>query len=247
MTSQEQSPGPVVLYQHDHPPVRNVLSEHGQKLTLGQRVADRLAAGVGSWPFILVQCSLLLLWIAANIYLAVLVKTHAGSPGSFDPYPFILLNLVLSFQAAFTGPVVMMSQNRASERDRLMAQHDYEINCTSERELQVVMDHLAHQDWLLADAVRRLEAMQTPSAGQSPADKIDEILKRMDGNDRRNLSLTNAAPDEQMSMKEESPAPAPADGGGAGSGGDVLPAGRASALRGGGTARSRSAACRRSG
>jgi uncharacterized membrane protein len=200
MTSQEPSQGPVARYRHDHPPVRNVLSEHQQKMSLGERVADRLAAGVGSWPFILVQSGLLMLWIAANIYLAVKMKTQPGFLRSWDPYPFILLNLVLSFQAAYTGPVVLMSQNRASERDRLMAQHDYEVNCTSERELQVVMDHLAHQDWLLLDAVQRLEAMQTPLSEQPMVDKIDEILKRMETNDRRLLALMDSVCGQQFEI-----------------------------------------------
>ena len=69
MSSQEEMLGPVALYRHDHPPVRNVLSEHEQKMTLGQRVADRVTAAVGSWPFILIQSGLLALWIALNVYL----------------------------------------------------------------------------------------------------------------------------------------------------------------------------------
>ncbi|MCC2669196.1 MAG: hypothetical protein K0Q72_1667 [Armatimonadetes bacterium] len=193
----QESPGPVVLYQHDHPPVRNVLAEHQEQMSLGQRIADRLAAGVGSWAFILIQSTLLLLWIAANTYLAVMIKTHPGFLKSWDPYPFILLNLVLSFQAAYTGPVVMMSQNRASERDRLMAQHDYEINCKSERELRIVMDHLAHQDRLLMDAVQRLEAMHVTAPQQPALEKIDEILRRMDANDRRVLTLMERLLDQR--------------------------------------------------
>jgi uncharacterized membrane protein len=92
--------------------------------TLGERVADTVAARVGSWPFIIVQSVLLAGWILAN---AILIRDWLrGKP--FDPYPFILLNLVLSFQAAYTGPVVMMSQNRQSARDRDEAEHDYEVN-----------------------------------------------------------------------------------------------------------------------
>jgi uncharacterized membrane protein len=197
MASSEPTPSPVASYRHDHPPVRNVVSEHLAKLSLGQRIADRLAAAVGSWPFILVQSCLLLLWIAANLYLAVMMKTHPNFQKSWDPYPFILLNLVLSFQAAYTGPVVMMSQNRASERDRLIAQHDYEINCTSERELRVVMDHLAHQDRLLMDAVERLETIQNPLSARATLDKIEELLKRMEAGDRQALArMTQCARSE---------------------------------------------------
>ncbi len=193
MIQTQQQSGPVSRYRHDHPPVRNPLTKHQQEASTGQRIADRLAAGVGSWPFILVQSSLLVIWIAANVYLAWKIKTQPGFLQSWDPYPFILLNLVLSFQAAYTGPVVLMSQNRASERDRLMAQHDYEINCTSERELRVVMDHLAHQDQLLLDAVQRLEALLTPLSEQATGKRIDEVVKRLDVNDRQLLALMGSA------------------------------------------------------
>ncbi len=134
-------PGPAALYSHDHPPILNVNEAHVTKRTLGQRVADMVATLVGSWPFILVQSFILLCWIAGNIYLAMHYKDKA-----FDPFPFILLNLVLSFQAAYTGPIVMMSQNRQSEKDRLMAEADYQTNVKAEEELCVVMQHLSHQD-----------------------------------------------------------------------------------------------------
>src|SRR5258708_10471022 len=94
--------------------------------TVGQRVADRVATAVGSWPFIIIQSFLLIVWMAVNAYLMLMATTHPSFFKAWDPYPFILLNLVLSFQAAYTGPVVMMSQNRQSERDRLAAESDYE-------------------------------------------------------------------------------------------------------------------------
>jgi uncharacterized membrane protein len=96
---------------------------YGQR-TLGERVADGVAASVGSWPFIISQSIALAAWILAN---GVLIAAWLGGK-PFDPYPFILLNLVLSFQAAYTGPVVMMSQNRQAAKDRDAAEHDYEIN-----------------------------------------------------------------------------------------------------------------------
>jgi uncharacterized membrane protein len=96
----------------------------GARRTFGERVADRIAAGVGSWPFIITQSVLLAAWILANGLL--IMAWLGGKP--FDPYPFILLNLVLSFQAAYTGPVVLMSQNRQAAKDRDEAEHDYEIN-----------------------------------------------------------------------------------------------------------------------
>jgi uncharacterized membrane protein len=96
----------------------------GAGRTPGERLADIVANRVGSWPFIATQSVLLLGWIVAN---AVLIGDWLGGE-PFDPYPFILLNLVLSFQAAYTGPVVMMSQNRQATKDRDEAEHDYEVN-----------------------------------------------------------------------------------------------------------------------
>jgi uncharacterized membrane protein len=97
---------------------------HYEHRTLGERVADGVTAGVGSWPFIITQTTLLAAWIVVNGL--IIGNWVAGKP--FDPFPFILLNLVLSFQAAYTGPVVMMSQNRQAAKDRDEAEHDYHIN-----------------------------------------------------------------------------------------------------------------------
>jgi uncharacterized membrane protein len=106
---------------HRHPVnIRHV----GAERTLGERVADGVAGSVGSWPFIITQSLLLAAWLLAN---AFLIRDWLGGK-PFDPYPFILLNLVLSFQAAYTGPVVMMSQNRQTAKDRDEAEHDYEVN-----------------------------------------------------------------------------------------------------------------------
>ena len=106
---------------HQHPVnIRHL----GAQRTMGERVADGVAGSVGSWPFIITQSLLLGAWIVAN---AFLIRDWVGGR-PFDPYPFILLNLVLSFQAAYTGPVVMMSQNRQAAKDRDEAEHDYKIN-----------------------------------------------------------------------------------------------------------------------
>ena len=181
--------GPCASYQHDHPPVRNVIAEHEEQLALGQRVADRVALMVGSWPFILIQSGIFLIWVAVNFYLVVAAMRQPGSLKAWDPYPFILLNLVLSFQAAYTGPVVMMSQNRQTEKDRLMAQHDYEINLKAEEELEVVMDHLEHQDRLILDAIARLEALLVTPPVREIAGKLEEVLKRVEQNDQRVIAL----------------------------------------------------------
>lgn len=112
-------------FPHRAHPLRSPVNvRHEHRRTPGERIADAVAARVGSWPFIVVQSVLLAAWIVANGL--VLGRWVAGKP--FDPYPFILLNLVLSFQAAYTGPVVMMSQNRQAARDRDAAEHDYDVN-----------------------------------------------------------------------------------------------------------------------
>jgi len=102
-------------------------------LTLGERLSDRVATVVGSWPFVVTQSVLLALWLALNITAWV---RH------WDPYPFILLNLMLSFQAAYTAPVIMMSQNRQAAIDRLDAHHDYEVNMKAELEIELLHDKL---------------------------------------------------------------------------------------------------------
>lgn len=177
--------GPCAEYKHDHPPVRNVIAEHEEQLSFGQRIADRVALMVGSWPFIVTQSGIFLIWICINFYLVFSEIRQPGMLKAWDPYPFILLNLVLSFQAAYTGPVVMMSQNRQSEKDRLMALHDYEINQKAEQEVEVVMDHLEHQDRLILDAIARLEALQVTPPVKEVADRLEEVLKRVEQNDRR--------------------------------------------------------------
>ncbi len=106
----------------------NVL--HEKRLTYGQRTADGLARVAGSWAFILVFLGLLVTWVALNS--ALLIFRH------FDPYPFILLNLVLSCLAAMQAPVIMMSQNRQAAKDRLHADLDYEVNLKVEREIAML-------------------------------------------------------------------------------------------------------------
>ena len=150
--------GPAARYKHQHPPVTNVNDVDDGQLTRGQRIADKVATVVGGWPFIICQSCLLVVWMAANVYLVIHFHDEKKA---FDPYPFILLNLVLSFQAAYTGPIVMMSQNRQNEKDRLMAQHDYDCNKTAEEEIRVLMEHLAHQDELMADIRSRLVSLQS--------------------------------------------------------------------------------------
>jgi uncharacterized membrane protein len=152
----EYPESPLKYYKHDHPPIIDLNEFESTKLKTSQRIADKVAAVVGSWPFIIIQSILLVIWIAMNVYLAV----HQSSLKAFDPYPFILLNLALSFQAAYTGPIVMMSQNRQSEKDRLMAQNDFHCNQTAEEEIRLLMEHLKHQDKIMASMMKMIEGLE---------------------------------------------------------------------------------------
>jgi uncharacterized membrane protein len=104
-----------------------------QPLSLGDRVSDQVAAVMGSWRFIIIQSIILAFWVLLNV---VAVVKH------WDPYPFILLNLMLSFQAAYAAPIIMMSQNRQAAIDRIEAKHDYEVNQKAELEIELVQDKL---------------------------------------------------------------------------------------------------------
>jgi CRP/FNR family cyclic AMP-dependent transcriptional regulator len=108
---------------------RNVLQEEEEHLTFGQRIADRVASFGGSWPFIILFSGIMMVWIGIN------VARMAG----FDPYPFILLNLVLSTLAALQAPIIMMSQNRQSSKDKLLAENDYQVNLKAEMEIAALM------------------------------------------------------------------------------------------------------------
>jgi uncharacterized membrane protein len=124
---------------------RNVAHEFEEQLTAGQRVADRVAEIIGSWRFIIIQSTLLALWIALNI---------AAYIYHWDPYPFILLNLALSFQAAYSAPIIMMSQNRQSEKDHQQAKNDYEVNLKAELEIMQLHEKFNElRDFLWVDLV----------------------------------------------------------------------------------------------
>jgi len=121
--------------------------------SFGERVSDRVAAVVGSWRFIIIQSVLLVVWLALNI---IAWTEH------WDPYPFILLNLVLSFQAAYTAPIIMMSQNRQAAIDRGAAEHDYDVNVKAELEIELLhqkLDLLREKEIAeLIQIIGRLEA-----------------------------------------------------------------------------------------
>jgi uncharacterized membrane protein len=127
------------------PKRKNWHAEHRAKLTTGQRIADAVATTMGSWNFIIVQSVILAIWIVLNMI---------AWANRWDPYPFILLNLALSFQAAYAAPFIMISQNRQAERDRHQAEEDYRTNVEAEQRIE--------------DLQRRLAAIEV--------DKLDRII-----------------------------------------------------------------------
>ena len=123
-------------------------------LTVGQRIADTVAATMGSWTFIIIQSVILLIWIILNVTAYV---------QQWDPYPFILLNLALSFQAAYAAPFIMMSQNRQQDIDRKAAENDFQVNIKAELEIELLhhkIDQLREEEVLsLTKAVSELTAL----------------------------------------------------------------------------------------
>jgi len=140
LTSLEQE---VVHSLREHETLaKDIETEFEQEWTFGERMADRIATFGGSWTFLILFGAFLALWIGVNSYVLY------GRP--VDPYPFILLNLVLSCLAAIQAPIIMMSQNRQEAKDRLRSQHDYQINLKAEleiRHLHEKVDHLLSHQW----------------------------------------------------------------------------------------------------
>ena len=142
---------------------RNINVEMEENLTIGQRIADRVASFGGSWTFIIIYVAFLVAWMGFNTF--VLIHYGHGENGAqFDPYPYILLNLMLSMTAALQAPIIMMSQNRAAEKDRLAAEQDFKVNLKSELMLEelvrkqrardVQMDQLHHTLAMLPTAMQ---------------------------------------------------------------------------------------------
>jgi uncharacterized membrane protein len=136
----------ILLHLAENTPIsRDTQQDISEKLTFGQRVADKVASFGGSWPFIGIFALFLLVWIGGNVALLIIFKKKP-----LDPFPYILLNLFLSMLAAIQAPVIMMSQNRQAAHDRIVAQHDYEVNLKAELEIMALhqkMDELREQQW----------------------------------------------------------------------------------------------------
>ena len=127
---------------------------HKASLGFGQRLADQVANGMGSWRFIIWQTAIVLLWMTLNV---IAFKYH------WDVYPFILLNLVFSTQAAYAAPIIMMAQNRQNERDRAQADADYQTNCEAKKEIE--------------ELLAKLNSIEI--------DKLDKILEILERGDKK--------------------------------------------------------------
>jgi len=108
--------------------------QHENTLNFGQRLADKIARGMGSWTFIIWQTIIVIIWMSLNVI---------GFVQHWDAYPFILLNLIFSTQAAYAAPIIMMAQNRQNERDRVQADSDYQTNVAAKQEIEALQLHLS--------------------------------------------------------------------------------------------------------
>ncbi|MBJ6120010.1 DUF1003 domain-containing protein [Pontibacter sp. BT310] len=138
----------------------NIETELSENLTFGERVSDKIAEFGGSWTFILIFFSFLFLWMAINVYFV------ASRP--FDPFPFILLNLILSCLAAIQAPIIMMSQNRKEAKDRQRSEYDYQVNLKAELEIRLLHEKIDH---LIINQNQRLIEIQ-----QIQVDLLEDIM-----------------------------------------------------------------------
>lgn len=153
------------VHRRSRPPKTPTLAEHFGVAppTTGQRLADGVAATIGSWRFIAIQSTAIVVWMVGNVM---------SKGGAWDPYPFILLNLLLSFQAAYTAPAIMMSQNRQSELDRRHAETDYEVNVKAELEIELLHEKI--------DVLKERELLALTEAVQALSTQLETLTKRLD-------------------------------------------------------------------
>lgn len=145
---------------------RNVTLDFSASPSLGQRAADAVASFGGSWTFVGLFVATMLAWIAINALL-LLERGH-----TFDPYPYILLNLFLSMLAAIQAPIILMSQNRQTEKDRISAEHDYEVNLKAELEILLLhekIDLLREQQWEELLAIQQEQLAQLSALAEKQA------------------------------------------------------------------------------
>ncbi|CAO4176781.1 DUF1003 domain-containing protein [Methylorubrum aminovorans] len=167
----------------------NVEEDYDEHRSFGERVSDGLAAFGGSWAFLISFALVLAAWMAANVTM--------GERGAFDPYPFILLNLVLSCLAAIQAPIIMMSQIRQDKKDRLRSNNDYRVNLKAEleiRHLHEKMDHLVTKQWQRLAEIQQiqlemLQEMRTRVA-RKPVVKVKKVVRKK----RAKPATSEAAP-----------------------------------------------------
>lgn len=141
----------------------NIQDEIEAELTFGQKLADGVAAFGGSWAFIITFFSFILIWMIINIWFL--------TTKPFDPFPFILLNLILSCLAAIQAPIIMMSQNRQEQKDRQRSEHDYKINLKAELEIKLLSEKIDH---LLAHQNKKLLEIQ-----ELQTDYLEDLMKEL--------------------------------------------------------------------
>lgn len=141
----------------------NIQDDIDADLTFGQKIADRVAAFGGSWTFIITFFTFILIWMIINIWFL------ANNP--FDPYPFILLNLILSCLAAIQAPIIMMSQNRQEQKDRQRGEHDYKINLKAELEIKLLSEKIDH---LLVHQNKKLLEIQ-----ELQTDYLEDLMREV--------------------------------------------------------------------
>ncbi|GJE72658.1 DUF1003 domain-containing protein [Methylorubrum podarium] len=155
----------------------NIEEDYDEHRTFGERVSDGLAAFGGSWAFLISFALVLVTWMAVNVTI--------GDTKAFDPYPFILLNLVLSCLAAIQAPIIMMSQSRQDKKDRLRSNNDYRVNLKAEleiRHLHEKMDHLVTKQWQRLAEIQQiqlemLQEMRTRVA-RKPVVKVKKVVRK---------------------------------------------------------------------
>ncbi len=126
--------------------------KHKESLSIGQKIADGLAKGMGSWGFIIIQTILVIAWMVCNI---IAIVQH------WDPYPFILLNLLFSTQAAYAAPIIMMSQNRQNDRDRIQALEDFKTNVDAKKEIEEMQKAIARiENEKLGEILKAIEELK---------------------------------------------------------------------------------------
>ncbi|HEY3194569.1 MAG TPA: DUF1003 domain-containing protein [Candidatus Dormibacteraeota bacterium] len=181
----------LIKHQHDHPPVRDLNREVERKLNFSDRVAGDFARLVGSWVFVLAQLGLMVIWVGLN---ALSVIRH------WDGYPFQFLNFVLSLEAALWASLVLMALNSQSNRDRLRAQNDYELNVKAEEETKALMNHLMHQDEILLQIVNRLDRGDREI--KRLARRLEQALEASSEPPRPSAGAARTTPETQRSPAE---------------------------------------------